>query len=257
MSGDSQDLDDVSVAEEQIDSYRAVSHWAVLSLLFGASSALVLVHPLMAFLPALAVICGAAALRQIQHYWPTYVGRWAALLGLWLALVFAVAMPTRLLIWHFQIEAEAIRFGDEFMRLLLDGRPIEAHQLTLPIKLRLPPDETMLETYRSDQTRQDGVRSYVGDPTVRTLLALGSRAKARLYEVESMTTNGVSAAAVLLYAVSYEEEDTLRTFFVRLILVREALPTERTSWKVHEVLGDVYPGERRSLTGHPDPVEPD
>ena len=254
MSGDSLDLDDGSDAADEAASYRAVSHWAVLSLIFGASSALVLVHPLLAFLPALAVICGAAALRQIKHYWPTYVGRSAALLGLWLALVFAVAMPTRLLIWHFQIEAEAIRFGDEFMRLLLEDRPIEAHQLTLPIKLRLPPDETMLETYRSDPTRADGVRSFVREPTLRTLLALGSRAKARLYEVESLTTNGESAAGVLLYAISFEDNGTLRTFFVRLILVREVRPTERTNWKVYEVLGDVYPGEQRSMTGHPAPA---
>lgn len=243
MSGNSTELDGSADGLADVDSYRAVSPWAVLTLLFGVASGLAFVHPLLALIPVLALFAGALALRQIRHYWPTYIGRWAALLGLWLAVLVLVAVPTRWFVWHVLVEAEATRFGDQFMQLLAAGKPIEAHQLSLPVNLRLPPDDSMLEIYRSDPARIEGVRSFVADRPMRALLALGERADIRLYEVESVMTNGSSAAVSLLYAITFDDQGTRRTFFERLILLRESRPgASRSGWKVHQVSGDVLPG---------------
>jgi len=253
MSGDLTELDASADGLADVDSYRAVSPWAVLTLLFGVASALAFVHPLLALIPLLALFSAAVALRQIRHYWPTYIGRWAALLGLWLAVLVLVAVPTRWLVWHVMVEDEAIRFGDQFMQLVADGKPIEAHQLSLPNNLRLPTDDSMLEIYRSDPARIDGVRSFSADRPLRILLALGERADVRLYEVESVVTNGTSAAVSLLYAITFDDQGTRRTFFERLILLRESRPNDsRSGWKVHQVAGDVLPRVMSSSEEQPD-----
>lgn len=242
MSGDSTEFDIAAEVQSEEDSYRALSPWAVLALVLGLASALTLVHPLLALLPVLALASGFAALRQIRHYAPTYIGRWAALVGMWLAILFLVAMPTRWLVWRTLIEGEATRFGNEFMRLLVQEQAIEAHQLSLPLAIRMPTDETMLEIYREDPARVAGVKSFVADPPIRTLLALGERADVRLYDVESIVTNGDSAVVALLYAITFDDAGVKRTFFVRLILLREAASGDaRSSWKVHHVAGDVLP----------------
>ncbi|MBX3415855.1 MAG: hypothetical protein KF708_24445 [Pirellulales bacterium] len=244
MSGDSLEVSEVAELTGEAEGYRAINHWAVLTLILGLASALVLVHPILAILPVLTLVSGAVALRQISYYWPAYTGRWAALAGIWFALVFAIATPTRIFLWRYQMETEAIRFGDQFMRMLLDGRAIEAHQLTVAKNIRMPPDETMYDSYRADPARKEGVRAFVAEPAVHTLLALGPQATARLYEVESLYTNGDAAAAALLYAVTYDDRGTRRTFFVRLIDVRESHRSERAGWRVHRVFGDVYPGSK-------------
>ena len=76
--------------EEQSGRYRAVSPTAVASLAFGALSALTVWHWAMGLIPAVGILLGYLALRQIAKTPEELTGRGLALGGLILSVAFAV-----------------------------------------------------------------------------------------------------------------------------------------------------------------------
>ncbi len=73
--------------DAQLAQYRSVSRWAVAGLLLGALGPLALVDPLFWSAPILSIIVCLWALWQIKQNAPAMIGRKAALIGLWLAVL--------------------------------------------------------------------------------------------------------------------------------------------------------------------------
>ncbi len=92
-------------ASDAASTYRPVSPLAVAALAAGCGSALVLITPLAAMLPLVAIALAAAALAGIRRSEGRIVGRWIALAGLALAVGFtsqaiAAAMTARAIARH-------------------------------------------------------------------------------------------------------------------------------------------------------------
>jgi hypothetical protein len=64
--------------------YRAVSLWAVLSMVSGVATLTMFFGWALAFFPLAAIYCGRKALRQIQRMPEEYTGRQLAQAGIWL-----------------------------------------------------------------------------------------------------------------------------------------------------------------------------
>jgi len=73
---------------DELAGYRPVSRLAVAALGAGCGSGLVLFTPLAAMLPLVAIVLAVAALAELRRGEGRIVGRWAALVGLALAVGF-------------------------------------------------------------------------------------------------------------------------------------------------------------------------
>jgi hypothetical protein len=111
---------------------------------------------------------------------------------------------------------------------------------------RLASGPDLADKYASNETLHKSLQTFVNDPAVRALLALGGRATVRYYTDSgfgSSSTGGVQVAQI--YAVTYHPSpnDEPTTFFVQLAL--EKVPGDLSSpggWRVlsHKG-GDVLP----------------
>jgi hypothetical protein len=192
-------------------------------------------------IPPIAIAINLLALRRINRYWPGLVGRPIAWAGLALAIIAAVAAPTRLQVRDWLLATEGQRIAELFFELLRDDKPELAYQLTPERNTNLPFGGALWAQYRANAERMDSVRSFVDEPAVRALLELGPRATVRFFANEEHQQIDNQDGLVRLYAVTYQDKlDKPRTFFVRIVLVRKRDVYGNYAWWVRAV-GPVHP----------------
>lgn len=227
---------------EEVD-YRSVSGKAVAGLVLGVLSATALIHPLLWFVPAAAAGFSLLALREIGREDNRLVGRVAALAGLALGLFFGTAAACGYYVRRAMAIDEARQTADMWFDKLQHDEPHRAHQLSIPPGERFPIDEPNLwEAYRGLPKMSAGLKEFVEKPAVAALLKLGPRAKVRYYSTEGYATGGKIEGVKMLYAVTYDEGQRPRTFFVQLAVVRRAdAPAGQNPWYVADIEGGVRP----------------
>ena len=207
------------VEAEELPNYRPVSVPAMVGLLLGLASPLAVLHPVVWFVPALAVVVNAYALLSIDRSGPV-IGRSAAAWGLALALLFGTLAPARVYSYDYFQKQDARRFAGAWFEFLRRGEPHKAYQLTLAPTERTLDDEHLTTAYRDIPALREGLKRYVETPLVRTLLALGERAEVRRYDTEKAATDKRNDLVEEVYAVTYEEDGQTKSFFIKLTLVR-------------------------------------
>jgi hypothetical protein len=110
-----------AAGSDELPEYRPVSRLAVVALAAGCGSSIVLITPLAAMLPIVAIALAAAALAEIRRSEDHMAGRWIALAGLAMAVGFAsqsmaAACAERLVVRHRAMATatawvEAVRTG--------------------------------------------------------------------------------------------------------------------------------------------------
>ena len=83
-----------SAIENELPTYRAISPWAVLSLLCGFMSLFSIAHPFFYIFAVLAIVLGFTADRNIKRYPDMLTGRGLAQAGAALGLVFGLGIFT-------------------------------------------------------------------------------------------------------------------------------------------------------------------
>jgi hypothetical protein len=204
--------------DEDLD-YRTVEPWAVGGLLAGLASAIALVGG-----PALLVALGAAvvnliALARIRRE-RSRSGRAAALLGLGLATMFAVAPIAQDWVTYALLSRQARPIADQWFEDLRRDRPERAVRLQLAAEMRPPLDDSIWLYFRHDDESRYRLIKFVRDPLVRTLLALGDRAEVRFYETRSAVSDGELGGVHFVYTVTYPDASGKKTFLVSLLLER-------------------------------------
>jgi hypothetical protein len=228
--------------EAQAVGYQAVSGLAVLGLLFGLLSPLALLAPAFWLAPLVGIALGLMALARIAQEAPALIGRKAALAGLLLSVVFAAAAPTQWFTYRWLVRREAGVFAMAWFDMLRQREPHKAHQLTDYPTSRRPLDDSLWDYYTNDWPLCQEIRGYVEQPLVRTLLALGNRAEARLYQTENQAIGGDGDLVRQVYAVTYQEQGAKKTFFVRMDLERVGIRQQRQSaWRVQHAEGGIRP----------------
>ncbi len=241
----------VSNAADELVSKRA-SVWAIVSALLGALSFLSLLNLGFLFFSAFGALAAIFALAAIAKSGGELVGRSWALAGLALALAGAISGPLCVATYRADFDAQA----DEFCQIWFDaakkGDVLTLRQLTRSHWDRPPIiDENDAIKYWATSTQdEDGHRelhSFLANPTILTLAALGDRVKPTFYATESQTINSKAEVATRVYAVTVapeKEGEAKETFFLKLTVERRLRKTARgeksIGWNVH-------PGDWRPL----------
>lgn len=242
----------VSNAADELVSKRA-SALAIVSALLGAFSFLSLLNLGFLFFSAFGGLAAIFALAAIAKSGGELVGRSWALGGLALALAGAISSPLCVATYRADFDAQA----DEFCQIWFDaakkGDVLTLRQLTRSHWDRPPiVDENDAIKYWATSTQdEDGHRelhSFLANPTILTLAALGDRAKPTFYATESQTINSKVELATRVYAVTVapeKEGEPKQTFFLKLTVERRLRKTARgeksIGWNVHP--GDWRPVE--------------
>jgi hypothetical protein len=206
--------------QEELIQYRSLSSLALLGLLLGLVSVFAYWQPALVVIPAIGAVVSGLALRRVSRDPQALSGRWLALAGLALAIGFGSAGIARFASFHWQFERQARTVVELWFEYLANAEPHKAHQLTKSPAERLPLDNKLWRAYRSNNELQAGIRDYVRQQPIRTLLALGHTAQVRFYQTEAPTRNMGDGGTAEVYAVTYPDAGQTKTFFVHVTVAR-------------------------------------
>lgn len=134
-----------SPIENEIPNYRAISGWAIASLLLGALSGLAFAN--LAFVVASlgAIAAGAIALRSIRTHPDLLTGNGLANIGIALGLVTGLAASTLTFVRMTVIGQQARQFAEVYRQALVDGDLADVFYLHVPPDVREhnTPDEAL------------------------------------------------------------------------------------------------------------------
>jgi hypothetical protein len=235
---------DVRITDSQdaeLAGYQPLAGQAVAGLLFGLLSPLALVDLKLLAFPGLGVVLSWWALRRIKRADPALGGRKMALAGLAISLLFIAAAPADCMIYRWMLGNEAQQFSTLWFKYLAQDEPQNAHQLTVGPQARQPLDERLWAVYRAAPRMRQELEDYVKTPLVRTLLALGPKARVRFYQTAGYTVVTNNDQVDLVYAVTYEDENERKSFFVLVRAVRLKLRGGGADWRIMQTDGGYRP----------------
>lgn len=235
---------DVHITDPQdaeLATYRAVVPQAVLGLIGGLLAPLALVDTMLWGVPIVGTFFSWWALRRIRSNPTAMSGRKIAVVGLALSLIFLVAAPTDMLVHRRLMAGEAKQFASLWFRYLAEDEPQKAHQLTTAPQTRRPLDDGLWAFYRNIPRNRQDLEGYVKSPLVRTLLALGPKARVRFYQEAGQSRDSENDLVEQVYAVTYEEDNERKSFFVQLRMARKKLPAGGAEWRMLQAEGGIRP----------------
>jgi hypothetical protein len=227
--------------DEQLAAYRPLSGQAVAGMLLALLSPLALLDAMLWVFPLAGTVLCWRALRKIRRSDDAIGGRGMARIGLALSLLMLVAAPTDWLAYRWMLRGEARLFSQQWFDFVLRDQPQKAHQLTVAPQFRQPLDERLWAYYRNNPKARQELEGYVASPTVRTLLALGPKARAKFYKTAGQSRTQDADEVHQLYAILYEEDGQLTSFLVAVRLIRQKLDDGRFGWRIVGAEGGVKP----------------
>ncbi len=239
--------------EADVAQYRPFCGLAACGLIAGLLSIVAFFTPVLWAVPVAGLVLSGLALRRIARSEPAMTGRWAAATGLVLSAFFAAAAPADLVTYRARIDAEARVFAAEWIAHLLDNAPQKALELTRQPAARKPLDDTLWETYADGTGAREELEGYVEKPEVKAILDLSPavarqrrlpdpKAVVRHFATERQGVQKGRDAAVLVFAVTYEDAGRKKTFFTRMAVERFTLTqTGMADWQVVSTEGGIRP----------------
>jgi hypothetical protein len=107
--------------ENEIPTYRAISRYAIFSLLFGMIASFSFASLYFLAFAVVAVILGMLAHRGIKQHSDMLTGRGLANAGITLGLIFGLVVSTYTGVQSFILTQEAQRFGQVYAKVLTEG----------------------------------------------------------------------------------------------------------------------------------------
>ncbi len=236
----------LATADDRELEYRSVDLWAVLALLAGLASPLAMLAQLLWLVPVVGIAAGVVSLRRFAAA-PIHTGRALALLGLLLSMTFLVAPLARWLVADVLVRNQPRAMADAFFDYLHRDHPEKAYLLKVPPELRPNLDQDVWVDFRRDSALRTGLKRFIAEPPVRTLLALADRATIRYYKTESTASEGSRAMVNYLYTVTFDNDQHQKeTFVIAIILERRPTAPDLNPWRVRGIVAGIDPA-----TGEP------
>jgi hypothetical protein len=126
--------------------YQSISPLAIVSIGLAICAGLALAHPLMWWLPIIAVFVSLAALRGIARSGGAQTGKRLAIVAICLALFFLTWAITRMAVGRQIEERQARVIADGWLQVVQRGDLYTAHQWTVS-GYRRQPEGTVLSNY--------------------------------------------------------------------------------------------------------------
>lgn len=221
--------------------YRALEPLAIVSLLLGLASPVAIFQPLLSVVPILGLLTASVALAKIARD-RTRGGRNVALAGIVLATFFLALPLARYASAQLLLRGQAVPVATEFLQRLRNRHPEQAVLLQMAPDYRPPVDDGLWSYIRNDDAARKQLRTFVEQPVVRMLLALGPEAEVKLFKVNGVGSGNKMALADVHYTITFKDEDGQRkTLVVGILLERHAQPmnAELNPWRVREFTAEM------------------
>jgi hypothetical protein len=228
--------------QEQESEYRSLSPMAVAGLVVSLASVFAFWSLPFVVVAAAGALLSVVAVRRIDGDPMALAGRGVALLGLAIAVGSGSAGVARFFSYQWRFEREARAIADLWVESVVAGDALTAHQLTYAPDKRQPLDGALPRAYQNNADLQTAIRDYVGQQPMRTMLALGRKAHVRYYQTEAPTQNTSAQVAKEVYAVTYDDGDGKRSFFIHITVGRVSRhQTKDKAWAISYVIGGPKP----------------
>lgn len=168
--------------------YKRISLLAVGALIGGMASVLAVTSPLMWTIPVLTTALSLGALTVIAKHPDTLLGRKAALIGLWLALLIGSFAITNSLTRNAYLYHDAQTRSRQWLQVTLEGRIQESHQLQMDLDSRRSPTVTLADYYKHNEEAQEDLTGYEESESIDELKRLGPSAEIKLIANLDVTT---------------------------------------------------------------------
>jgi len=218
--------------EQPLAQYRSVAPLAIVSVILGLASALILTTPLLAPVPVAALVVGIAALRSITRSGDQLAGRPVAIVGLCLATFFLGLGFTRHLSRQTELEHSARQMADIFLRLLEEGKTREAHQFRLSPGVRITAPAAIVEHYEKNTEAAQELQTFITSPGIKDILTRGKDADTRFEGVSSASRDGLSDLLVLKYSCAPATPSADRQFIWVHVTRRYDESTKANQWEI-------------------------
>jgi len=158
-------MEDIAEYEDDSQIYRALSKSAVLCLILGWLSLSALMSPVLLVLPAVGILVGLLALRQLRRYPAELSGRPAAMVGLVLSVLVLVGGGGM----HAVVYATEVPEG--FQRISFADLQPDSAAPQLPVSpkaLELNGEKVFIKGYLYPDGQQDQIKRFVLIPDLGT-----------------------------------------------------------------------------------------
>jgi hypothetical protein len=203
-------------AEADLPEYRSLSGLAVVGFLLGLISALAIVHIGLSFVAAAASLCCVIALVRISAAPSEVSGRRLAIAGLVLAVFWTTCGLAREVTMQRLLDIHSREIAVHWFEYLKKGELEKAVELKNSAASRRPLNDKLWDHYLSSRQEYEGLQGIASNPEVRALLALGDRAQVRHYACSDIGSYDVEQ----IYAVTYDDQGTKKSFLVHINLIR-------------------------------------
>lgn len=234
-----------SPIENELPTYRAISAWAVASLVLGLVSIATFASLTFLIASVGAIAAGAIALRSIRRYPELLTGAGLANVGIALGLISGLSAPTVSVVRHQIVGREARAVADQLVDALDTKGLAEAYWWFQPpsVRSQSTPQKILAE---SEANLQDPMGADARLSTLHTLddrLATSDDQHIHVDEVESRGFNGVTPFANIRVMVDGPASDTFPAEQFALLRMEAADHEGRRQWYVSDL---VYPYEPES-----------
>jgi hypothetical protein len=219
LSADASAVNASNAADELVS--KRASVLAIIAATLGALSFLSLLNLGFLVFSAFGGLTAIFALAAIARSGGELIGRSSALAGLALALAGALSGPLCAATYRVDFERQAAEFCDIWFETAKSGDFLALRQLTRshwdrPAILDENDAVKYWATSTHDEDAHRELHSFLANPTLLTLAALGERAQATFYATETQTINSKVEVATRIYAVTVapeKEGEAKQTFF--------------------------------------------
>ena len=221
--------------EQGLAQYRSISRLSLLALALGIASALVLVNPLLAPIPLLAVAVAVLSLRGIRASSGQMVGRVPAVAGLCLALFFLGWGISARFSRAWTLESHARQFAEQWLRLVAKGDLQQADQLRLSPHSRMGSTAMRKEFYEKNPQALTEMTSFFAKPELRDFIALGEDVKFRCDSIGSEKSTYIDRLFL-----RYTFSDAHNSIAPRAlhITVKRQQDEDHVDWQIESISGD-------------------
>ncbi len=214
--------------------YQALSPLAVVALLLGVGSSLVLISPLFLMVPGAAVVAAFVSLRQISAN-PDLTGRRVALAAVVLAALFAAWTPSYIVLRNVKLNHEARAFSSAWLNLISQGRYYEAHQWSEPYDSRLSTSEGIEEVYLKDGKLLQAYEQYFDNSPFDVHAAPTPELTFEYLGDENIqVTSGELAVITQRFRINYRVDGVTRSEVV-LLTARRGVYEKGVFWQLFDL----------------------
>ena len=211
-----------SVDEEELN-VNQVSILAIVAFIIGLLSFVVCLGMKLLFIPILGIPVSCLALYSIHVSGKTRSGRWLALSGLGLSLLFLISALVFNYLYVRQLYYDADQMARLWIQAAKDGNFEELYQLERPYWQRSVDFNrgTFWITRMDDEVAHLYAHRLLANPVILTLNTLKDKAKVTFYRNDRFAMVKSKASFANIYAITCPTAEGNKTFFIRIRVAQE------------------------------------